>query len=391
MLKLNYMEFETKAIRLQLKKTEHQEHASPIFMTSSFTFENVEEMQEAFSGTKKSNIYSRFTNPSVKEFEDKIACLENTDAAIATSTGMAAVFASFIALLKNGDHIVSSKAVFGSSYQVLNETIADLGISCTFVNALNLNEVQSAIQDNTKMFFLETPSNPALEVFDIEKLGELCKKHQLIYCVDNCFATPYLQKPAQYNADVIVHSATKYIDGQGRVMGGVVAGKQEFIDKIYTYIRRTGASLSPFNAWVLSKSLETLAVRMDRHCSNAFELVTKLENEKSIKKVNYPFLDSHPQSALAKKQMKHGGAIFTFELKGGLEAGISFLNKLRMISLTANLGDTRTIASHPTSTTHLKMPKELKLQNGISDGLIRISVGLENSKDIYNDIKQALS
>lgn len=384
------MKFETKAIRTQTERSQHREHSTPIYPTSSFVFDDVAQMQALFSGEEKGNIYSRFSNPTVQEFEQKIAQLEGVDQAMATASGMAAVFASFMTFLKAGDHLIASRAVFGSSFQIINQTLGQYGIITSFVDGSNPNEWEACVTPQTKMFYIESPSNPGLVVFDLEKVSAFCKAHNLLLNVDNCFATPYLQQPAKFGADLITHSATKFIDGQGRVLGGAVAGREELITQIFQFIRRTGASLSPFNAWILSKSLETLAVRMDRHCDNAFALASWLTNDPRIAKVNYPFLQIHPQYELAKKQMLKGGGIVTFELNGGMKAGVSFLNKLSMLSLTANLGDTRSIASHPASTTHLRVPEEERLQNGITNGLIRISVGLEHIDDIKGDIDKAL-
>jgi len=385
------MKFETKAIRTQTERSQHREHSTPIYPTSSFVYDDVAQMQALFSGETKGNIYSRFTNPSVREFEEKIAVLEKVENAMAMATGMAAVFASFMAYLKKGDHLIASQAVFGSTFQVLNQTLPEYGISCTFVDPLQPDSWERHILPNTKMFYIETPSNPGLVIIDMKFAARLCQKHGLIFSVDNCFATPYLQQPADFGADLIIHSATKFIDGQGRVLGGAVAGTHKMIEPIYKFIRRTGGSLSPFNAWVLSKSLETLAVRMDRHCENALSLAKWLQDQKGIQKVNYPFLPSHPQYNLAKKQMKLGGGIVTFELEDGVEGGKQFLDGLELLSLTANLGDTRTIASHPASTTHLRVPETDRLKIGITNGLIRISVGLEHIDDIKRDIKRGLS
>jgi len=384
------MKFETKAIRIQNPKSNHREHSSAIFPTSSFLFDSAEQMQAVFGGTEEGNIYSRFTNPSVSEFEQKIAALEGVEKAMATASGMAAVFASFLAFLKKGDHLLAARALFGSTYQVLSMTLAEYGIEVSFVDGTNPSEWEAACRENTKMFYLETPSNPGLEIVDLQVASVFCKKHNLLFNVDNCFATPYLQQPAKYGADIIVHSATKYIDGQGRVLGGAVAGSKEIVEKVYLFIRRTGASLSPFNAWVLSKSIETLAVRMDRHCENALKLAHWLEQNPKANKVRYPFLSSHPQYDIAKNQLKQGGGIVTFEIEGGNTAGMKFLNALQMISLTANLGDAKTIASHPASTTHLRVPEADRVQVGITDGLVRISVGLEHIDDIINDVEQAL-
>ncbi|MFT5763898.1 MAG: O-succinylhomoserine sulfhydrylase [Saprospiraceae bacterium] len=384
------MKFETKAIRIQTNRSGHREHSTPIFPTSSFVFEDAAQMRQVFAGEEPGNIYSRFTNPSVKEFEDKIAALEGVERAMATATGMAAIFASLLAFLKQGDHLIASRAVFGSTFQVLKTTLPEYGIECSFIDPIRIGDWENEIRPNTKMLFLETPSNPGLAISDLEQAAVFCKKHNLLFNVDNCFATPYLQNPAVYGADIITHSATKFIDGQGRVLGGVIAGSKEVIEKVYLFIRRTGASLSPFNAWILSKSLETLAVRMDRHCENALKLAHWLESHPKTLKVNYPFLISHPQYEVAKKQMRQGGGILTFEIEGGVEAGARFLDRLKMLSLTANLGDSRSIASHPASTTHLRIPIEDRLKIGITDGLIRISIGLEHIDDIIEDIENAL-
>ena len=384
------MKFETKAIRIQTDRSQHREHSTPIYPTSSFVFDDVAQMQALFAGEEQGNIYSRFSNPTVQEFEEKIAQLEGVDRAMATATGMAAVFASFMTFLKAGDHLIASRAVFGSSFQVISQTLGNYGIETSFVDGGDPESWEEALTPKTKMFYIESPSNPGLVVFDLERVSGFCKAHDILLNVDNCFATPYLQQPAKWGADLITHSATKFIDGQGRVLGGAVAGREELIVQIFQFIRRTGGSLSPFNAWILSKSLETLPVRMDRHCANALALAQALQSDSRIAKVNYPFLPDHPQYELATKQMLKGGGIVTFELEGGLEAGVSFLNQLQMLSLTANLGDTRSIASHPASTTHLRVPEEERLKNGITNGLIRISVGLEHVDDILNDIDQAL-
>lgn len=386
------MKFETKAIRLQTDKTKHREHSTPIFPTSSFTFESAEQMRDVFAGEEEGNIYSRFTNPSVREFELKMAALEETEDAIATASGMSALFASFVAFLKNGDHLLISRAVFGSTFKMMENYLNGFGIEYTFLNpSQGVEEWTKAIQTNTKMLFLETPSNPGLHIYDLANIGKWCKKNGFIFNIDNCFATPYLQQPVKFGADIICHSATKFIDGQGRVLGGVVCGSKEHVEKVFNYVRSAGPSLSPFNAWILSKSLETLAVRMDRHCENALRLAEILGEHPAISKINYPFHNSHPNYEVAKKQMSQGGAIVTFELKGGVESGRKFLNGLKMLSLTSNLGDSRSIASHPSSTTHRKLTEEERMELGISPGLIRISVGLEHIDDISADILQALT
>lgn len=384
------MKFETKAIRIQSDRTQHREHSTPLFPTSSFVFEDAEQMRSMFAGEQTGNIYSRFTNPNCAELEAKIAALEETEDAVATASGMSAVVASFLSFLEKGDHLIASRAVFGSTFSVITNYLTKWGIEHTFVDPRKMEEWPKAVRPNTKMLYIETPSNPGLDIIDLAAAGEFCKTYGLIYNVDNCFATPYLQQPAKYGADVVVHSATKFIDGQGRVLGGIVAGKKEHIELVRKFCRSSGPALSPFNAWILSKSLETLAVRMDRHCSNAIELASWLSEQATISRVNYPFHQNHYAVDIAKRQMSQGGGLVTFELKGGLEAGRQFLNRIELLSLSANLGDTRTIVTHPSSTTHAKLSEADRLVTGITDGLIRVSVGLEHLDDIKVDLKRAL-
>jgi O-succinylhomoserine sulfhydrylase len=381
---------QTLAIRTQTTKTGEHEHSTPMFLTSSFTFDNAEAMRAAFADESDDNIYSRYSNPSVDEFVKKMCMLEGAEAGFATASGMAAVFNSIFALLKSGDHLICSKSVFGSTYALATKFLPRYNIECTLVDANNKEEWEKAVKPNTKMVFLETPTNPQLEIIDLKWVGEFCKKHNLIFNVDNCFATPILQTPIDFGADIVSHSATKWIDGQGRVLGGVVVGKKELVKEIYLFCRNTGPSLSAFNAWVLSKSLETLDVRIQRHCDNAEKIATVLEKNSKIVWLRYPFLPSHPEYEIAKQQMKRGGGILCFELKGGIESGRKFLDALEILSLTPNLGDTRSIASHPSSTTHSKLSEEERLSVGITPGLIRISCGLENADDIIADIEQAL-
>lgn len=383
------MHFETTAIRTQTDRTQHREHSTPIFPTSSFIFEDAEQMRAMFADELEGNIYSRFTNPSMREFEEKMALLEGVEDAVATASGMAAVFASFLAFLKTGDHLLASKAVFGSSYTIITQYLPKWGISFDWLPT-DTSKWQELVKPNTKMLFLETPSNPGLDVIDLAFTGQFCKHNSLIFNIDNCFATPYLQQPVHFGADLITHSATKWIDGQGRVLGGVVAGSKAMIADVKKLCRSTGPSLSPFNAWVLSKSLETLAVRMDRHCENALLLAQFLEQNGQVARVIYPFLDSHPMCTVAKQQMKKGGGIVAFEIKGGLEQGRRFLNAVEMCSLSANLGDTRTIVTHPASTTHAKLTEEARQDVGITNSLVRVSVGLEHIDDIVVDIDNAL-
>ena len=380
----------TEAIRTQTERTNEMEHSTPLFLTSSFCFDTAEEMRAAFADETDDNIYSRFSNPTVNEFVDKMVLLEGAEAGVATSSGMSAVFATFMALLKKGDHLLSCNAIFGSTHNILKKYLPNYGIEFSYVSADNPGEWEAAIRPNTKMIYLETPTNPGLEIIDLEFVSALAKKHNLILNVDNCFATPVNQRPIDFGAHIVLHSATKWIDGQGRVLGGVIVGEKKLINDIFSFCRNTGPALSPFNAWVLSKSLETLDVRMERHAKNALQIATALENNPKLSWLKYPFLPSHPQHNIAIKQMKNGGGIICFELKGGLESGINFLNSLQMLSLTSNLGDTRSIASHPASTTHGKLTEEERLKVNITPGLIRISVGLEYADDILNDILQAL-
>jgi O-succinylhomoserine sulfhydrylase len=380
----------SRMIRTRVDQTNEMEHSSPLFLTSSFSFDNAEEMRAAFADETDDNIYSRFSNPTVQEFTDRMCVLEGMESGFATSSGMSAVFASMLTFLKKGDHLLSCNAVFGSTHTVITKILPKYGIEHTYVPANDPASWGSAIRENTKMIYLETPTNPGLDLIDLQVVGDLAKKHGLIYCVDNCFATPIGQLPVQYGADLVVHSATKWLDGQGRVLGGIVLGSEKLIHEIYLFCRSTGPSLSPFNAWVLSRSLETLEVRMERHVANALYLAEQLQNHSAISWLKYPFLPSHPQYAIAKKQMKNGGGLFCFELKGGLESGRKFLDKLQMLSRTANLGDTRSIASHPASTTHAKLSEEERMAVNITPGLIRISCGLEHKEDILNDIVQAL-
>ena len=386
------MKKQTQAIRIQTERTQEMEHSTPIFLTSSFCFDNAEEMRAAFADESDDNIYSRFSNPSVQEFVDKLVALEGAEAGYATASGMSAVFGSFMALLKQGDRLLSCNSIFGSTHTVIAKYLPKYGIEYGYIGAnATEEEWEAAITPNTKMIYLETPTNPGLEVLDLAMIGKLAKKYHIILNVDNCFATPVNQQPIEFGADLVVHSATKWLDGQGRVLGGAVVGRKDLIKEIYLFCRSTGPALSPFNAWVLSKSIETLDVRMERHASNALFIAQSLENHPSIASLKYPFLASHPHYAIAIKQMQNGGGIVCFELKGGIEAGRKFLDQLQMLSLTANLGDTRSIASHPASTTHAKLTEAERQAVKITPGLIRISVGLENKEDILADILQALN
>ena len=382
--------FETKAIRHQADRTSHREHSVPIFATSSYVFENAEHARALFAKEAEGNIYSRYSNPNNNEFVDKLCLLEGTEAGIATASGMAAMFLSIASFLKAGDHVVACRSVFGSTHQILTELLPRWGITYTYVDVHDDGGWEKAITPQTKMLFLESPSNPALDLIDIQKVADIAHAHNVLVNVDNCFATPYLQNPIDFGADIVTHSATKFIDGQGRTLGGAVLGRKELMDEVQFLSRHTGPAMSPFNGWVLSKSLETLAVRMDRHCENAKKLAEFLEKHSQVQLVKYPYLPSHPQYELAKKQMRQGGGIVTFEVKGGLDQGRRFLDALEMISLSSNLGDSRSIATHPASTTHSKLSDEERETVGITPGLVRISVGLENITDIIADVEQAL-
>ncbi|WEK69262.1 MAG: O-succinylhomoserine sulfhydrylase [Candidatus Chryseobacterium colombiense] len=382
--------FETFAIRTQTERTQFDEHSTPLYLTSSFIFKDAEDMRASFAEEKPKNLYSRFSNPNVTEFTDKIAKMEGAEAGYAFATGMAAIYSTFATLLNAGDHIVSCQSVFGSTHTLFTKYFPKWNIETTYFKAEDAENVEKYIQPNTKILYLETPTNPAIEVLDLEFFGQIAKKHNLIFIVDNCFATPYLQQPIKYGADIVVHSATKLIDGQGRVLGGVAVGREDLIREIYLFARNTGPAMSPFNAWVLSKSLEILAIRVEKHCENALKVAEFLESHPNVELVKYPFLPSHPSYEIAKKQMKLGGNIVAFEIKGGIEGGRNFLDNIKMCSLSANLGDTRTIVTHPASTTHSKLSDEERNEVGITAGLVRCSVGLENVDDIIADLKQAL-
>ena len=388
---MSFDNFETNAIRTQVERSQYKEHSAPLYLTSSFVFDDAEDMRASFAEEKERNIYSRFTNPNTSEFVDKICKLEGAESGYAFATGMSAVFSTFAALLNAGDHIVSARSVFGSTHTLFTKFLPKWNIETSYFKINEVEKIESLIQPNTKFLYAESPTNPAVDILDLELLGKIAKKHNLILIIDNCFATPYLQNPIKFGADLVIHSATKLIDGQGRVLGGVTVGRADLMREIYLFSRNTGPALSPFNAWVLSKSLETLHVRVDRHCENAVKVAEFLENHPSVESVKYPFLKSHPQYEIAKKQMKLGGNIVAFQIKGGIEEGRNFLNKLQVISLSANLGDTRTIATHPASTTHSKLALEDRLEVGITDSLVRISVGLEHTEDIIKDLDKALN
>ncbi len=382
--------FETDAIRTQIERSQNLEHSVPLYLTSSFVFEDAEDMRASFAEEKERNIYSRYSNPNSSEFVEKVCQMEGAEAGFAFASGMAAVFSTFAALLESGDHILSARSIFGSTHSLFNNFFPKWNISHTYFKIDDLESVEALIQPNTKIIYAETPTNPGVDILDLEALGAIAKKNNLILVIDNCFASPYLQQPIKFGADLVIHSGTKLMDGQGRVLAGVTVGSAALVDKIYRFSRITGPALSPFNAWVLSKSLETLAVRVDRHCENALKLAKFLEGHEKVQWVRYPFLKSHPKYEIAKKQMKAGGCVVAFEVKGGLEAGQKFFDSIKLLSLSANLGDSRSIVTHPASTTHSKLSSEERAETGITDGMVRVSVGLEHIDDIIRDIHQAL-
>ena len=381
---------QTRAIRIQAERTPHKEHAVPVYLTSSFVFDDAEEMRAAFADEIERPIYSRFSNPNVSEFVNRLSALEGAEAGYATASGMAAVFATFAALCRAGDHILSCRAVFGATHTLLTKILPRFDIAHSYVDVEDLDSWAGEVRDNTRLLYVETPTNPGADVVDLDWLGQFARAHGLILVVDNCLATPVIQRPIEYGAHLSLHSATKYIDGQGRVLGGVVVGQRKLIDEIYLFCRSTGPALSPFSAWLLSRSLETLELRMQRHSENALEVARFLETRTDLSEVRYPLLPSHPRYDVACKQMRWGGGILAFKMGGESDRGRAFLDSLRMCSLTANLGDTRTIVTHPTSTTHAKMTEEERLAVGITPGLVRISAGLEAVTDIIADVAQAL-
>lgn len=383
--------FETLAIRAQMPVTAEREHSTPLFLTSSFRFNDAEHARALFTEEVAGNVYSRYANPNTDEFVQKLCLLEGGDDGIATASGMSAVFVALASRLSSGDHLLASRALFGSTHQLLTRVLPKWGITFTYVDGNDAAVWASAIRPETKMIFVESPSNPGLELLDLAMLGALAQKHSIPLVVDNCFATPYLQRPLALGASVVVHSATKFIDGQGRVLGGAIVGDKAFVADARFFARHTGPAMSAFNAWILSKSLETLALRMDRHCSNALTLAQHFEGHAELESVRYPFLASHPQHELARRQMSQGGAIVVLVVNGGIERGRRFLDAIKMCSHTPNLGDSRSIVTHPASTTHSKLTVQERAAVGITDGLVRVSVGLEHVDDVIADIEQALA
>ncbi len=383
--------FETNAIRTQLERTQNLEHSVPLYLTSSFVFDDAEDMRASFAEEKQRNIYSRYSNPNSSEFVEKVCQMEGAEAGFAFASGMAAVFSTLAALLDSGDHVLSARSIFGSTHSLFNNFFPKWNITHSYFKINELEAIDRLITPKTKIIYAESPTNPGVDVLDLERLGKIAKKHGLILVIDNCFASPYLQQPIKYGADLVIHSGTKLMDGQGRVLAGITVGDKDLIDKVYRFSRITGPALSPFNAWVLSKSLETLALRVDRHCENALKLAEYLEAHEKVNWVRYPFLKSHPNYEIAKKQMKAGGCVVAFEVKGGLKAGQDFFDGIKLLSLSANLGDSRSIVTHPASTTHSKLSSEERAETGITDGMVRVSVGLEHIDDIIRDIEQALN
>jgi len=379
--------FNTKAIREGYHATEQQEHSAAIFLTSSFTFESAEQAANRFANEEEGNIYTRFTNPNVRAFEDKLAALEEAESCIATASGMSAIFAALMGLLKAGDHIVASRDMFGTTIVLLNTIVNKFNIEVTFVDLPDIDSWSNSVQTNTKIFLLETPSNPLGDVVDLALLSALSKEHNILLAVDNCIMTPALQKPLNLGADLVIHSATKYIDGQGRCLAGAVAGRKEHIDEIRSFCRATGPTLSAFNAWVMLKGLETLSLRMKAHCDNAIKLAEWLQNQGFVQKVHYLGLQSHPHHDIAKAQQSGYGGIVSFEVKGGKKEAFRIINNTKMISITANLGDTKSTITHPATTTHNRLTEDERRKSNISDNLVRISVGLEDITDIIADLK----
>ena len=384
----NNFGFDTLAIRAGHKRTNEGEHSEPVFTTSSYVFASASEAAARFSDEQPGNIYSRFTNPTVRTFEERLAALEGAEACVATSSGMSAILSTCLGLLKSGDHIVSSRSVFGSTTMLFTRFLAKFGIETSFVDLGNIDRWAAAIRPETRLLFLETPSNPLTELADIRQMAELAHHHDCLLVVDNCFCTPALQQPIRLGADIVVHSATKYLDGQGRCVGGAVVGRKDLVmEHIFGFLRTAGPCMSPFNAWVFLKGLETLSLRMKMHCENALALARWLEQQAMVKQVFYPGLESHAQHQLAKKQQSGFGGIVSFELKGGKEAAWKLIDSTRLISITANLGDTKSTITHPASTTHNRLTREQRQQAGISQGLVRVAVGLEDIDDLKNDLR----
>lgn len=383
-------DLQTLAVRAGTWRSEMQEHSEAMFLTSSFVFKSAAEAAARFSGAEPGNIYARFTNPTVTMFEQRLAALEGAERCVAFASGMAAILATVMGLMKAGEHIVASRSIFGSTVQLFNNIVGKFGVETTFVSPTDPEEWRRAVRPNTRLFFVESPSNPLTEVSDIRTLAAIAHEAGAVLAVDNCFCSPALQRPLELDADVVIHSATKYIDGQGRVLGGAVLGSKALMEGVYTFLRTAGPTLSAFNAWVLLKGMETLSLRMDAHSRSALELATWLEAHPKVARVLYPGLPSHPQYALAMQQQKTGGGIVAFEVVGGKDAAWQVIDATRLMSITANLGDAKTTITHPASTTHSRMTPEQRAAAGIGDGLIRIAVGLESLNDLRGDLARGL-
>ncbi|MBL8468697.1 O-succinylhomoserine sulfhydrylase [Methyloversatilis discipulorum] len=381
---------ETVAVRAGIERSQFGEHGEALFLTSSFVFDTAAEAAARFSGNAPGNVYARFTNPTVTMFQDRLAALEGAEACIATSSGMSAILSTLMALLKSGDHIIASRGIFGSTQQLFATYFEKFGVSTTLVEATNIDAYRAAVQPNTKLFFIETPSNPLTEVIDIAAVAEVAHAAGALLAVDNCFCSPALQKPIELGADIVIHSATKYLDGQGRVLGGAVCGRKAEMDEVLRFLRTAGPTLSPFNAWVILKGLETLSIRMQAQSANALELARWLEAQPWVARVFYPGLPSHPQHEIAMRQQKSGGAVVAFEVKGGREEAWKLIDATRMLSITANLGDTKTTITHPATTTHGRISQEARDASGIRDSLIRLAIGLESVEDMKRDLTRWL-
>ena len=385
-------DIETLAIRAGQHRTSEGEHSDPIFMTSSYVFASAAEAEARFKGDKPGNIYSRFTNPTVRSFEERLAALEGGDSCVATASGMSAILSTCLGLLQSGDHIVSSQSIFGSTVVLFNKYLSRYGIQTSYASQTDLDTWEQAIKPNTKLLFLETPSNPLIEVADIKALAELAHKHDCLLVVDNCFCTPALQRPLELGADIVIHSATKYIDGQGRAMGGAVVGDKKFVgEEVFGFLRTAGPSMSAFNAWLFLNGLETLSIRMQHHSAKALQLAVFLHDHAKVSRVHYPGLPEHAQHLLAREQQSAFGGVLSFEVDGGKDAAWKIIDNTKLISITANLGDAKSTITHPVTTTHGRLTDDEKAQAGIKDGLIRISVGLENVNDLQADLERGLS
>ena len=381
---------ETLAVRAGQERSQFGEHSEALYLTSSFVFDNAAQAAARFSGAEDGNVYARFTNPTVTVFQQRLAALEQAEACIATSSGMSAILATVMALMQAGEHIVASRSIFGATQQLFGTILPRFGIDTTFVEATDLAAYRAALRSSTRLIFIETPSNPLTEVLDIAALASIARDAGVLLAVDNCFCTPALQKPLLLGADLVIHSATKYLDGQGRVLGGAVCGNKALTDEVFKFLRTAGPTLSPFNAWVILKGLETLALRMQAQSAAALDLAQWLESQPGVARVHYPGLTSHPQHALAMRQQASGGAIVSFEVKGGREAAWRVVDNCRLLSITANLGDTKTTITHPASTTHGRITPEARAASGIGEGLLRIAVGLESPTDLRADLARGL-